>query len=407
MAKRPTRKPVEKVIKPDAPPEGMPPAPVPVPMREIVGQGRAVEILQTAMKSGRVHHAWIFHGPVGVGKFTAALSFAATLLDPTSQAGLDGFIEPEPESTVQGLLKAGTHPDLHVITKELARFSEEKSVRDSKLITIPKDVVEQRLIGPAALRPALSNAALVSKVFIVDEAELLDRSPTNAPTQNAILKTLEEPAPRTVIILVTSGEDRLLPTIRSRCQRVVFTPLDEKGMKEWEKSLGREVPGAQRAWLSQYAAGSPGAYLEALDNGLFEWNERLAPMLSATRTGRFVVELGATMAELADGWAKAWVEKRPNASKDSANKDGADRVFRLITEFFRREASTLAGKTGGDRAALLADLAAIDLVRETERHVDANVNLGLAMGNLSSQLFENFAGRAHAQAGTGRVMPTR
>jgi DNA polymerase-3 subunit delta' len=154
-----------------------------------------------------------------VGKFTTALAFAAVILDPSSQPDLSGVIEPDPESASQQLLAAGTHPDLHIITKELAVVSRVDSVRDSKQRNIAKAVLEEFLLEPAA-RTGSMNGALASKVFIVDEAELID-----GVGQNSLLKTLEEPAPGSVIILVTANEERLLPTIRSRCQRVGFAPL--------------------------------------------------------------------------------------------------------------------------------------------------------------------------------------
>ncbi|MEL7484826.1 MAG: AAA family ATPase, partial [Planctomycetota bacterium] len=247
--------------------------PAPKPLASVLGHDRPIHQLTAAIESERLHHAWVFHGPKGVGKLTTALAFAALVLDPTTERDLSGNLAPDPAGRVQSLLQAGTHPDLHVITKELARYSTERSVRESKLTTIPKDVVETHLLRPAALAPQLNSGALATKVFIVDEAELLDRSPTNAPVQNALLKTLEEPAPGTLIILVTSDEQRLLPTIRSRCQRVRFAPLPGDAMQHWTKS--QDLTPDQADWALRFGQGSPGLVLEAIATGQDRWRARI------------------------------------------------------------------------------------------------------------------------------------
>lgn len=339
----------------------------PLPLTDLLGQPRAVSILTQAFASDRVHHAWIFHGPFGVGKFTAALAFASLLLDPAAKVSKGGAMATDGPSPVRDLLAAGTHPDLHVITKELARFAEDRKVREAKLSTIPKAVIDEHLLKPASLAPAIHVASRASKVFIVDEAELLDRSPTNAPTQNAILKTLEEPPDGTVIILVTSAEEQLLPTIRSRCQRVPFVPLDDAAMRAWLKRTSPDVPPAERDWLLAFAAGSPGAFQRARAGGLHAWHTRLAPLLARVTRGEYAVELAPTMAELVDHWADAWVKSHDNASKEAANHAGAEWMLRLLADHLRAQ---LRAATG-DRLLRVAD--ALDALRTAERRLHANL----------------------------------
>jgi DNA polymerase-3 subunit delta' len=356
--------------------------PPPIPLSAVLGQERAAGQLTAAMASGRLHHAWIFHGPEGVGKFTTALAWAALLLDPGTARDLSGRYATDRHSPTQTLLAAGTHPDLHVVCKELARFSSDSKVREAKLATIPKSVIEDHLIRPAAIAAVMRTASMVSKVFIVDEAELLDRSPSNAPTQNAILKTLEEPAPGTVIILVTSSEDRLLPTIRSRCQRVAFSPLADEEMRIWLASTGREVSGEERDWLLRSSEGSPGRLAAMHESGMYEWFRTVSPMLEQAERGQHPLPLGATMASLVDGWAAAWVKegdkKGENRSKDAANRLGARRMLGMV----------------GDRARPgLADprrshtsLRAIDMVGRAQQQIDSNVNLKLVFDHLAAGL---------------------
>lgn len=344
-------------------------------MRNVIGQARAIDVLQKSLASGRMHHAWLFHGPAGVGKFTTAVAFAATLLDPTSRAGLDGFIEPDATSHVARLLKSGTHPDLHVIVKELARFHPDPKVRSQKLVKFPKDVLDFFFSDRAARAASITPGGLASKVFIIDEAETLER---NASAQNTILKTLEEPPPGTVIILVTSNEDRLLPTIRSRSQRVAFAPLDDDAMKQWMRARGVELPREQATWLLAHAAGSPGALLEALRDNLFEWHSALDPKLTSLERGGAAPELGPAMTKLVDEWADAFVKRDANASKEAANHGAMDVLFRMLAERCRTGL-----REGGPRVP--SWLAALDHIRNAERHAGSNVSAGLLLGNLAAQ----------------------
>lgn len=377
MAKKPSKpRPVEEAEAPRPEPEAIA-LPAPIPLRHLLGQERAVEALQSALRSGRVHHAWIFHGPRGVGKFTAAVSFAATLLDPTSSAGLDGFVEPDPDSKAQTLLRAGTHPGLRLVVKELARFSSNPQVRTQKLSVIPNQVVEEFLVEPARLTTSTPGAA-ASKVFVVDEAELLA-----APSQNTLLKTLEEPAPGTVIILVTSAEERLLPTIRSRCRRVGFVPLSEKNLAAFAKSRKLELLPEALAWLLAFAEGSPGRLLEAHRGGIWTWKKTIENSLSAAAAGRYSIELGAAMAQLTEAWAVKWVEEHANASKETANREAARWMLGLLAHEARSRLHSTASK--GENASR-APLRWLDLVREAESQVASNVATAFVLESLSAEM---------------------
>lgn len=398
VAKRPSSKSKAPAREIDLPPPPPVSARAPIALAALLGHDDPIRILRASITSGRLHHAWIFHGPRGVGKFTAALAFAATILDPTSTPGLTGDIAPDPESPVQRLLAAGTHPDLHIITKELAKFHDDPDIRARKLITIPKEVVEQHLIRPASLSPVLRNSAPIGKVFIIDEAELLDRSASNAPTQNAILKTMEEPDGRTVIILVTSSLERLLPTIRSRCQQVRFAPLPPPAMRTW---LSRQPDTPEReelAWLLESSEGSPGEFVTARASGLYQWHLTIAPMLADIVRGKDRPELGAVMATLVDDAAKAAVEADKQTSKEAATRQGASRIFRMVLQSLRhnlRHSLPKPGTPDWNDAACRA----IDAVDHARRTLEAQVNPSFAFEELSADLAAAFVGTAHASPG--------
>jgi DNA polymerase-3 subunit delta' len=352
---------------------------------QIVGQDRAVEVLQAALASGRAHHAWLFAGPPGVGKFTTALAFASCLMDPTSAANLGGLIEPDPASPTQERLRAGAHPDLHVVRKELALYSSDSKARAAKLASIPIAVIREHLLEPAYRAPHISRDAIAPKVFIVDEAELLDRSPNNAPVQNAILKTMEEPPPGTVVILLTTSEERLLPTIRSRCQRLTFRTLTDDEMAAWLASSGTAVPPGSRDWLLRVAQGSPGRLGEAIEAGLDSWAEPLAPILAAFDAGRPVIELGPTAARLIDGYATAWSKAGKNRSKEVGNRRAARQLLALRAGHFARGLRAGRDPEWSARAVLRCE--------RTERDLSSFVQPALAFDALAADLSVTHAAR--------------
>ncbi|MEO1716404.1 MAG: hypothetical protein AAFR76_04765, partial [Planctomycetota bacterium] len=215
---------------------------------------------------------------------------------------------------------------------------------------------------------------LATKVFIVDEAELLDRSPTNAPVQNALLKTLEEPAPGTLIILVTRDEQRLLPTIRSRCQRVRFAPLSDDSMRHWAST--RDLTPDQADWARRFGQGSPGLVLEAIATGQDRWRARIEPMVDQLLSGRFPIDLGPEMHALVQDWAAARVEHDKNASKDAANRAACTRMLALVGDILRDRLRT-------DPVGITPRITTIDAAQS---RINANVNLQMVFDALAAEL---------------------
>lgn len=363
-------------------------------MDRVLSQPRALATLQAALNAGKVHHAWIFHGPFGVGKFTTALEFAKVLLDPDASADLAGNVSTDPASKTASLIDRNAHPDLHIIRKEMALDSSVQQVRDKKLTNIPIDLLRELMIGGTTADGKYHDARAFltpkfghGKVFIIDEAELLAHGQMEA--QNALLKTLEEPPANTHVILVTTQEDRLLPTIRSRCQRVPFYPLDESAMEAWvarevkrEESPLAALSNDARNWVIEFAAGSPGLALSAAEDDLAGWRQMLIPMLRELDQGKFPAELGETLGKLADAYAARRVKEGDNESKQLANKDGAARVFMLLAAHARQRLHQ-AVERGDDPERWLR---AVDRIREAEGDLFANVNLKLVMESLAVQL---------------------
>jgi DNA polymerase-3 subunit delta' len=183
---------------------------------------------------GRPSHAYLFHGPAGSGKRTAARAFAAALLS-------EGAADPAGART---RVEHGTHPDLTWVVPSGAH---EMLVGD----------VEQAVVAAAAMTPFESSR----RVFVLERADSLIEQ-----AANKLLKTLEEPAPFVHLVLLTDRLGEVLPTIRSRCQLVRFDALPPGELAE---RLGRHgVSPEQAAACARLALGDGERALElALGDG--------------------------------------------------------------------------------------------------------------------------------------------
>jgi len=212
----------------------------------LFGQGDAEHSLNEAIASGRLHHAWIISGVEGIGKATLAYRFARRLLAGTGQG-----LQMAPDHPVFRRVAAKTHADLLTVEREF----DEKKKRWKKQISAES---VRGIPGFLRLTPAEGGA----RVVIVDGAEDL-----NAASANALLKILEEPPARAVLILVTSAPGRLLPTLRSRCRQLKLLPLEDTAMEKTLTSIGKSVPREELQRLLRLSQGAPGRALMLLDEG--------------------------------------------------------------------------------------------------------------------------------------------
>lgn len=235
----------------------------------VIDQERAVETLRRALASGRVAHAYLFHGPDGVGKRAASLAFVQAL--ECQRRALD---EADPCGSCPACQKVAKmlHPDVHLyLPQPNDAGTDDLAIRFQRLGQNPYAEVDFRR------RPTLDDPTKTSTKQVIYNVErvreitralryspaegrykvaiLTDADAMNEASANAFLKGLEEPTEHTVIILTAGRPDRLLPTILSRCQRVRFDALSagaiERALVE-RASLDPE----QAALLARMADGS-------------------------------------------------------------------------------------------------------------------------------------------------------
>lgn len=363
----------------------------------ILGQASAVDELRVALRGGRVPQAWIFHGASGVGKTSTAIRFARLLLEPEpTPAEIEDFAPPLDSEAAQ-LIDAGTHPDLKVIRKELAADSDSTRLRASKQSNIPIGVLREHMLGGEVdgkqyeAVHARTPYKGVRRVFIIEEAELLDQV-----GQNALLKTLEEPASRVVIILVTTREERLLPTVRSRCRRVGFRGLDEDAMNAWLDGRPAAVDGASREWLLAFADGSPGRLEMAESSGMLHWSTTVAPGMARLEAGQWPANFADTLHELVDEYAKSVVKADKRASKEAANKAGLAHLAAVLATRLRLGLD--ASATAGDDEAVERIARAIERIADAEFQIGRNVNMKFVLAELVAGMADDFGVGAMAGA---------
>jgi DNA polymerase-3 subunit delta' len=230
-------------------------------MNDYVGHDKAWKQFATACDSNKIHHGWILAGPRGIGKSAFALRAAAMLVDP--------------ENAYASMIARGSHPDI-LSVKRLPKepLKEDEDIDD--VTEFKRSITVDQIRGlqqSLTTRPGLSNR----RAIIIDAADDLERGGANA-----LLKSLEEPPFGTFFFLISHASDRLLPTIRSRCQILRFEALSDADMASVLQRAAPEVGADELQALIRLGNGTPGQALDFLGLDLQEIEDA---MLSILRTG--------------------------------------------------------------------------------------------------------------------------
>lgn len=314
--------------------------PHPREARRLIGHAAAEEKLLKAI-NGQMPHAWVFGGLKGIGKATLAWRLAKALLQRgRSRAPLE-TLDSDPMHPAVRRLMAGAQGDV----LSLRRPADPKTGKIKNDLTVD----EVRKLGEFYARHAGEGGI---RIAIVDSADDLNRN-----AANALLKTLEEPPPDSLLILIAHRPRALLPTIRSRCRMLNLSPLSDDDLAV---ALANVAPGLEhRATLARMAAGSVGGALElaahdgpGLDaalrniaarrgrdaNAVHALANELATAAAAPRFRLFLDRLQAGFAEGArqgdrealDAWKMAGDLAR---AEDGLNIDKRSIVLRLLERY--------------------------------------------------------------------------
>jgi len=222
-----------------------PPSPRANPL--LLGHEATEAMLAEAIRAGRLHHAWLITGPEGIGKATLAFRFARRLLAGGSPA--DDLALPNSHPTFRRVA-AASHADLLTVERTL---NERGKLRTEIVIDDVRKVAD-------FLRRTPAEGGW--RVVVLDGAEDLNRN-----AANALLKVLEEPPPRAILLLVCSAAGRLTPTIRSRCRKLPLGSLSEKTVHTLLTRYQPDLPEDDTARLAAIAEGSIGRALALAAGG--------------------------------------------------------------------------------------------------------------------------------------------
>ncbi len=381
----------------------------------VIGQDRVKQILKNTILNGKVAHAYLFYGPEGVGKDAMAIEFAKALNCERNQGEACDECK-----TCRGIAEL-THPNIKLIFKlplgknetkddspiekldesEIKLIQEQvklKSQNPYHKITIPR-ANSIKINSIREIKMEISHSLFIPgwRVIIVSEADAMTEQ-----AANAFLKTLEEPSPKTVIILTTANKDKLLPTIISRCQLVRFSYLsdDEIANALIERY---ELTPARARLIARLANGSFGKAIELLDVTIKDKRIKPVDFLATIASGK-VVKLLIEIEKIVTDYERSEIEN----------------FLHIILTWFR---DALMLKVGLEDKIINVDMIerlrkfvanygeidyqkAISLVERAISQVEKNVQLNLILINLAIDLFDLMS-KAYAKTKqTGKIQWT-
>ena len=332
---------------------------------QIVGHADRIDAFRSIVARHRLAHAYLFVGPAGIGKRRFAIELAKALLCERTVNPDARTLDACDTCASCLLVDAGTHPDLFQVSRP-----EEKN-------EMPAEVM-----AGLCRNFSLKSARGHWKIGIVDDADDF-----NEESANSFLKTLEEPPPGSLFILLSTSLDRQLATIKSRCQLVRFSPLNDEHVKQLLQQQGIDDP-AMLARLVRLSAGSPGQALALADEALWAFRRRLLEAFAKPKVDSFAL-------------GKSFIEFVEDAGKETAaQRRRANQVLRLLIEslvdVLRVQAGVAARSAESADLPLLASLAQraraekiqamLERCLETEMHLGRYVQLSLVLEGLMDAL---------------------
>ncbi len=322
----------------------------------IRGHAAQIDMFRRAVQRGRTAHAYVFIGPEGIGKCLFARMLAQCL-----------FCERVPDDRLDACgachackqVRAGTHPDLLAVA-----CPEGKRELPIALIAGPDGRRGQEgLCHDLALHPM----SAPRRIAIIDDADAM-----NEESANALLKTLEEPPPGSILFLISPSLDALLPTIRSRCQPVHFAPLAAADVAALTLDLGWETDRSAAESVAAMSNGSLGTVRRLLDPQLRQLRDRLHEHLAAPE----MKPLAAT-----DAILSALDEI---AGDTAAQRESATWVVQFAVELYRQALRELPDDVDPEDADVLA--AQLDRCLLADLHLQQTMPVPLCLEGLFDDL---------------------
>lgn len=329
--------------------------------QSIEGHEDVVRKFRRALEQGRLASTFLFVGPEGIGKRALALRLAQSLLCQTRDEKL---LDPCGHCPGCSQVLAGTHPDLFT----LARPTGKSEIPVAMIKGDDNFPAAQSLLFNLSMRPFYGGR----KIAILDDADSL-----NVAGANALLKTLEEPPPRSVLILISASADRQLPTIRSRAQIIRFNPLPRELVSRLLVEQGIVGSADEANRLAAFSDGSLARAAELAEPTLWSFRSELLKRLAQSPLASIAM-------------SQATMKFVDEAGKEAPLRRARLRlVIGFAAEFFRQLVRKLSGleidgdaemKTAVERAApanvwdVESAAESADRCLEALAHIDRNAN---------------------------------
>ncbi len=224
---------------------------------------KAAEFLLNCWKEGKLHNSWIFSGEEGIGKATLAYKFARFLLwaDENNKEKYTNLDIAE-NSLVFRQVASCSHPDMKVVERDFIKKDKDKIVKainsgkplENEDIRLMKKSAVISVDDVRSINQFLSKRSSAGwRVVIVDSVDEL-----NTAGANAILKILEEPPAKTIMILISHNQNSLLPTIKSRCAKLMLQPLKKETVSSLLRRYCPQLAENQIEQITLLAKGSIG-----------------------------------------------------------------------------------------------------------------------------------------------------
>jgi len=312
--------------------------------QDIVGHDDVAERFRRTLEADRLASTYLFVGPPGVGKRRFALGLARSLLCLESR---DAALEACGRCESCRMIAAGNHPDLDIVG-----LPKDKSTLPIELFIGDLEHRNQEgLCHRLGMRPFFGRR----KVAIVDDADYF--SPASA---NCLLKTLEEPPPSALLILIGTSPSRQLPTIRSRSQIVRFKPLAQEQVAEILVQTGAVEDRETASRVAALSEGSLERAAELADSALWSFRGQLFGMLQRPRFES--VRAARAIQAFVDEVGKEASQKR----------DRLRVILDFAAEYYRSQLRSAPER--GDQF-----VAALDATLAASEHIDRNANVGLVV----------------------------
>jgi DNA polymerase-3 subunit delta' len=291
---------------------------------EVVGHEVITERFRHGVRAGKLASTFLFVGPAGIGKRTFAMNLAQALLCETnSEMDLDAC----GHCPACQQVKAESHPDLTIVSKP----SDKNFIPLELLIGDDEHRMREGLCHDISLKPYRGGR----KVAVIDDADYL-----NQEGANCLLKTLEEPPPKSLIILIGTSEQRQLPTIRSRAQVVRFRPLSNETVEQLLIRQGLVENEMEAHELAELSDGSLQQAMELSDPVVREFRTRWLTFLSSASRNSF--EFAKELSSFVEAAGKDAPPRRARMKQ----------VARWGAEFYRRLMARLEGHSDAADPAL-------------------------------------------------------